>query len=284
MSSEEKNKGIFHRFFVREVPKGDGMLSTETEEVPRKGRIGVTALLAVLAGLYGYDSAFNNSGIRDAVINAFQGGSPRIEQAVPMYSGEVDRATQDYFSLKSDGLTYIVGSEFDANSLEGQVVEVKGSRLSSNSDFVGASEIRVRGEEIPVYVKGEGVTYTDPTPEFDPLDYARVKNLSYNKKTGWEDTESDLITLTGRLADRAGEKIIQVLQDDQVAGQIRLQDTSDYMLFRLGELGNNPARFYLKKKATVEWATDGKTDRKTTKDLFYAAVDGFDLLPPPPIE
>ena len=278
VQAEFKNKNAFSRFFSKVQPMSAGTtLDSKYEIGSRKFRKGLVALVAVFGLAVGLDQVANQGKFLSSLTG---GGEHRVEQVIPSYFGEIDYASKDYFSLKGDDLTYMVGPEIDGTSLVGKIVNMTGNPLMGSTDFIGVNELKLQGEDAVAYTKSLGITYTDPKLNIDKLTYQNLSNMAYNMKTGWEQEGLENIAVIGNLIDRDGQQLIQVIQDDNVVGQIRLAETNDYINFKLQELGDMPAKFYLQKGDTVDWSTDGKTDRRTTKDLFYATIQSFDMIDP----
>lgn len=200
------------------------------------------------------------------------GASAAQEQTAPeqqTYEGAVKVGYGKYMYLPEARGFDIVTEGFDAGTLVGKEVRVKGALLADKPSIFRADSIEVKdasGSYAAAYTRTQDVTFGDLLDQEGRSAFAALAITNVNKAEDWEGKGQAKVY--GRI--QAGDPTYVVLSDDKgkELGKIIVDSMADYAKFYLQKLHLfDKFWFYLNVKESVE-----RRARARTKEIFHADV------------
>lgn len=253
------------------------LISTEREikleKIFRILTLSVLVFLLILGG---------NLACKKKVEKAVEEATTTTKEGIVEFEGVVKVAVGKYiFIPKLQGFDILVQGPLesgDTQTLIDKEVRGQGEFSPENPSLLAANSIEVKeskGEWRNVFTRSEEVVLGDFLDLKARDEFEVLKNLSYDKKEGWEGKEK--VKIYGELEKKKvgqGEEqkeisdIVLFDEKGKETGIIIVDNFTDFALYYVKKLRLfNKFWFYIAVKDTVDWKI-----RRKTKELFHADV------------
>lgn len=205
-----------------------------------------------------------------------------IKKAINEFEGTVKVGVGRYlFIPAARGFDIIIQGQMesgDASTIVGKEVRGKGEFSPERPAILVANSIEVKESERDwrnVFTRTEGFVIDDYLDLKARDEFQVLKDLSYNKKEGWEGIERAKIfgklekeTVTEGEEQKDIYRIIVLDEKGKEAGKIIVDSFTDYALYYMKKLKLfDNFWIYISIKDTVDWKV-----RQKTRELFHADV------------
>jgi hypothetical protein len=246
----------------------------KVDKIIRILALGTLALLLVLGGGMACKEEAGEP-VEEEEVSATKEGIVEFEGTVKVAAGK-------YIHLpKAQGFDIVVQGSLevgDTQELVGQVVRGEGEFTPENPSILVANIIELK--------EAEGVwrnifTRTEEPVLDDYLDlkardeFEALKDISYDKKRGWEDKER--VKIYGRLEEetvKEGEeektnyRVVMLDEEEKEIGTVLVDNINDFAKYYMKKLRLfDKFWFYITIKDTVDWRI-----RRRTRELFHADI------------
>jgi len=200
------------------------------------------------------------------------GAAVAQEQIAPeqqTYEGTVKVGFGKYMYLPQARGFDIVTEGFDAGTLVGKEVRVKGALLADKPSIFRADSVEVKdasGTYTSAYTRTQDVTFGNLLDQEGRSAYAALAIANANNAEDWEGKGQ--VKVYGRI--QQGDPTYIVLADDKgkEVGKIIVDSMTDYAKFYVQKLRLfDKFWFYIGVKETIE-----RRERSRTKELFHADI------------
>jgi len=192
------------------------------------------------------------------------------KEDIMTFEGNVKVVVGKYVFLPEVSGFDIVVQGGDTEALVGKDIRGEGEFSIDKPSILVANSIEMKDESgkwTNVFTRSEDVVLEDYMDLEDRDEFPVLEDLSYDKKTGWEDQERAKVF--GALVKENNTTKISIYNDkNELVGKVIVDGFSDYSDFYIKKLRLfDKFWFYINIKETVDWS-----DRRRSKEMFHADV------------